>query len=159
LNPAHKHVLFLGNRSEIRKNFKTVEKAMNILNSKQISLVAPYPVPHGQVIKYLKSVDVVVAPSLMEGSPNVVKEAMACNCPVVATDVGDVSWLFGNEPGHFLCGFDPEDVAEKIKAALDFSETVGRTNGRKRIETLGLDSRQVAEEIITIYQKVINRAT
>jgi hypothetical protein len=47
----------------------------------------------------------------------------------VATDVGDVRWLFGNEPGYFITSFKPEDVASKIKLALTFSEKYRRTNG------------------------------
>ena len=77
----------------------------------------------------------------MEGSPNLVKEAMACNCPVVATDVGDIKWLFGDEPGYFISDFTSEDFSRKIKRALDFSITTGRTRGRERILELGLDSK------------------
>jgi len=157
LNPEKKHVLFLGNKKSQRKNFQLLEEAVDIINSEKISIAAPYPITHDQVIKYLKSADVLVVPSLMEGSPNVVKEAMACNCPVVATDVGDVSWLFGDESGHFLTGFEPEDVAKKLHAALDFSEKVGRTKGRQRILELGLDAGSVAGRIVEVYKAVARR--
>ena len=82
---------------------------------------------------------------------------MACNRPVVATDVGDIRWLFGNEPGHFITSFDPEDVAEKIKLALEFSEKYGRTNGRQRVIDLGLDSQTVAKKIINLYKEVLEQ--
>ncbi len=155
LKPEKRHVLFLGNKRSRRKNIQLFQKALGIINSHKISIVAPYPVSHDQVIKYLKSTDVLVVPSLMEGSPNVVKEAMACNCPVVATDVGDIAWLFGDEPGHFLTSFDPQDVADKIQAALNFSEKHGRTNGRQRIIELGLDSDTVARRIVQVYEQVL----
>jgi glycosyltransferase involved in cell wall biosynthesis len=157
LNPDKKHVLFLGNKKSRRKNFQLLEKAEDIINSDKISIVAPYPVTHDQAIKFLKSVDVLVVPSLMEGSPNVVKEAMACNCPVVATDVGDVAWLFGDEPGYFLAGFDPWDVADKIRKALTFAEEKGRTRGRKKIRQLGLDSETVARLIVLVYKSVLKK--
>lgn len=155
LSSKKKNILFLGNKSNIRKNFSLIEDALNQINSNDIDLISPYPIPHDTVIKYLNSVDVLVVPSFMEGSPNVIKEAMACNCPVVATDVGDISWLFGDEAGYFITGFVPEDIIEKIKMALEFSDKHGRTNGRHRIKDLGLESEVVTGKIIDLYKKVI----
>ena len=134
LRPGKKYVLFLGNPKSRRKNFQLLQKAVDILNSTEVVIVSPYPVPHNKVLKYLKSVDVLVVPSLMEGSPNVVKEAMACNCPVVGTDVGDIAWVFGKEPGYFLTSFDPQEMAEKIRLALQFAEQHGRTQGLKELK-------------------------
>lgn len=155
LDPDKKHILFLGNKKNVRKNYKLLEEAMGRINSNDISVVTPYPVSHDQAVKYMNSVDVTVVPSLMEGSPNVVKEAMACNCPVVATDIGDIRWLFGDEPGHFLTTFDPLDMAEKIQTAIDFAQQKGTTRGRERIIELGLDSKTVAKRIIDVYKSVI----
>lgn len=151
-----KHILFPSDPARPEKNFRLLLDAVDVLACKNIVIHTMIDIPHSKVFLYLNAADVVVQTSLWEGSPNALKEAMACNCPVVATDVGDVAWLFGDELGHFLCGFEPKDVAEKIQAALYFSETASRTNGLKRIEALGLDSRHVAERIITIYKKVIN---
>ncbi|MGM0760790.1 MAG: glycosyltransferase family 4 protein [Thermodesulfobacteriota bacterium] len=158
LEPGKRHILFLGNTESRRKNYSLAKEAAALLNRDDVVLVAPYPISHDQVIRYMHSVDALVAPSLMEGSPNVVKEAMACNCPVVATDVGDISWLFGNEPGHFLCGFDPENVAHKLNLALEFADKHGRTSGRERILELGLDSESVAKRIVEVYEEVARRA-
>jgi len=157
LSSKKKYILFLGNKSDLRKNYKVVEQAVKFINSDNVQLVSPYPIAHDLVVKYLNSVDVIVVPSFMEGSPNVVKEAMACNCPVVATDVGDICWLFGNEPGHLITGFTPEDVADKIKLALEFSKKHGRTNGRNRIKDLGLDAETVALKIIDLYKEIIRQ--
>jgi len=155
LNPDKKHILFLGSKKSKRKNYKLLAAAMDLIKSDDISVVAPYPIPHDQVIKYLNSVDVLVVPSLMEGSPNVVKEAMACNCPVVATGVGDVAWLFGDKPGYYLTGFQPEDVAGKLSLALQYAYQNGKTNGRQRIIELGLDADSIAKRLISVYQSVV----
>ncbi len=98
--------------------------------------------------------DVILLSSLWEGSPNVIKEAMACNKPIVCTDVGDVRWLFGEEPGHFIAGSEVDNYANRLKDALGFSNTVGNTNGRARLLILGLDSRTVANRIENIYKEV-----
>lgn len=157
LNSEKQYILFLGSKSNRRKNFKLAQVSIKHIKSGYISLIAPYPVEHDKVIKYLNSVDVLILTSLMEGSPNVVKEAMACNCPVVATDVGDVRWLFGNTEGYYITSFDPEDVAEKIKRALEFPKRKGRPKGRERIIQLGLDSDTVAKKIINVYKEALSR--
>ncbi len=150
-----KYILFLGDTSNVRKNYKLVKESYSLINKPNIEILTPFPITHEEVVKYLNTVDVLVVPSLMEGSPNIVKEAMACNCPVVATNVGDVEWLFGNEPGYFISNFEPSNVASKIEKAIDFVERNGRTNGRERIINLGLDSETVAKKIIQVYQKVL----
>jgi teichuronic acid biosynthesis glycosyltransferase TuaC len=155
LDIGKNYLLFLGNKNIKRKNFDAVQKAYELICDKNVELIAPYPVTHNQVVAYLSAANVLVAPSFMEGSPNVVKEAMLCNCPVVATDVGDIKWLFGNEPGHFISDFSPDDLAEKILLAFDYSRQHQRTNGRKRIMDLGLDSASVAKQLISLYEKLI----
>jgi glycosyltransferase involved in cell wall biosynthesis len=114
-------------------------------------------VAHNDVPKYLNEADVLVFPSYMEGSPNVIKEAMACNCPIVSTDVGDVSWVFGKTKGCYLASFDPADFAEKLKEAISFAQTKGRTKGRQRIVNLSLDMATVAKRLKSIYNKCITK--
>lgn len=155
LSSNRKYVLFLGNKESRIKNYNLVKAAFQYIDIPDVSLIAPYPVRHDTVIKYLNTVDVLVMSSLTEGSPNVVKESMACGCPVVATNVGDVEWLFGEEPGYFISDFDPVDMAEKIKQALRYSELYGKTNGRRRIIELGLDSKTIALKLVDVYKAVL----
>jgi glycosyltransferase involved in cell wall biosynthesis len=112
-------------------------------------------IPGPQLKFYYSSADLLLLTSFHEGSPNVIKEAMACNCPVVSTEVGDVRFLFGESDGHFISSFDPSDVAEKIQTALEYSQTTGRTGGNSRIIQLGLDSERIAEKIIKLYNNVL----
>ncbi|MEX2232404.1 MAG: glycosyltransferase [Cyclobacteriaceae bacterium] len=155
LNSNTKKILFLGSKNNVRKNLKLVQNALSYLNWKDVELVNPYPVAHEYVPKYLNSVDVLAVCSYMEGSSNVVKEAMACNCPIVATDVGDVKWVLGDTEGCFIASFKPEDYAAKLSEALMFSEKHGRTQGEQRIKELDLDSINVAGRIVEIYKRVL----
>jgi teichuronic acid biosynthesis glycosyltransferase TuaC len=148
------NVLFAADPSRESKNHPLAKKAMEHVVGK---LNVIYNKPHVEILEAILKTNVVLLTSRWEGSPNIIKEAMACNCPVVATDVGDVKWLFGNEPGHFICSFDPEDVAQKIKLALDFAQKHGKTNGRKRILELGLDEKSVAEKIKQVYLEVLEK--
>lgn len=149
-----KLVLYLGNKEDPRKNFKLVSDAVRILNDNTIEIVSPFPVSHSQLPKYYSACDVFAMPAFMEGSPNVIKEAMACNCPIVATDVGDAKWVIGNTEGCFVSGFFAEEFAEKIKLALNYSNEKERTAGRKRLLELGLDIDSVARKIVGLYSKL-----
>jgi glycosyltransferase involved in cell wall biosynthesis len=155
-NSEKKRVLFLGSKASIRKNIKLVQDAISHLNLRDVELINPYPVSHDDVPKYLNSANVLALCSFMEGSPNVIKEAMACNCPIVATDVGDIKWVFGKTEGCYIASFRKEDYAAKLGEALKFSETIGRTTGKQRIKELGLDSETVAKHVIEIYKFVLS---
>lgn len=158
LKSENMYVLFLGDVNYKRKNFELAKNALQLLENKKIELIAPYPISHEMVVKYLNAVDVLIITAFMEGSSNIIKEAMACNCPIVTTDVGDARWVIGNTQGCFFTSFDPADVAAKIKSALQFSKEKGRTTGRQRILELGLDSSTVAKRIIEVYKKILAKS-
>ena len=151
-----KNILFAADPEREAKNYPLAQKTMNLLNN-ATKLNVVYNTSHKKILEAILNTDVLLLTSRWEGSPNIIKEAMACNCPVVATDVGDVRWLFGNEPGHYICNFDPEDVSAKIKHALNFVKQNGRTNGRQRILELGLDAESVAERLVEVYEEAVER--
>lgn len=144
-------VLFVGDKTLRRKNFSLVERAVDHLNEMQVRIIAPYPVSQDELRTLYNEADVLVLASLQEGSPNVVKEAMACNVPIVSTDVGDVRWLLEGVEGHYIADFDPYDFAQKIRCALDYGK---RTQGRLRLIKLGMDADSVADRIINIYNEI-----
>lgn len=155
-DPSFKQILWLADTSRKSKNYALATKSIEILGRADVELKTVSFVEKESVPDYLNAADVLLLTSLWEGSPNIVKEAMSCNCPVVATDVGDIKWLFGAESGHFITNFDPADVAVKLRQALAFSVENKYTKGRERILALGLDSDSIAQRIINIYKRVIN---
>lgn len=152
LNLENRHILFLGNPSDPRKNYGLLKNASKYLDTNN-EILAPYPINQDLIPKYLNAADVVVLLSYAEGSPNIIKEAMSCNCPIVSTDVGDVRWVIANTEGCYITSYQPEDVAKAIQKALRFGK---RTKGRERIKQLNLDIESVAQKIISVYNKVLN---
>jgi glycosyltransferase involved in cell wall biosynthesis len=144
-----KLIIFISNPNRPEKNFNLAREAVKMMNKSDVELMPVYNVPNEEICYYLNAADILLLTSKWEGSVNVIKEAMACNSPIVVTDVGDVCWVIGNTQGCFISTFEPEDVADKTKLALQFSKKMGRTKGRERIIELGLDSK--------IYNSVIEK--
>ncbi|MBW1612698.1 MAG: glycosyltransferase [Deltaproteobacteria bacterium] len=154
MNMNCRHILFFGDQNNPRKNFFLAKNSYNKLGLSMVEILNPYPVEPSEVPLYMNAGDVVVLSSYLEGSPNVIKEAMACNIPIVSTDVGDVRWVIGDTEGCYISSYDAEDMAKKIKLALKFAN---RTNGRQRILDLGLDSETIAKRIIELYEKILTK--
>ena len=90
--------------------------------------------------------------SKTEGSPQVIKEAMACGCPIVSVDVGDVAERVSGVEGCYVVRTrEPKDIAVALQKALAH---VGKTNGRARILEMDLSNDQVAERLMAIYQSL-----
>jgi glycosyltransferase involved in cell wall biosynthesis len=156
-NSSRQKILFLGNPLDRNKNFRLLAEAFSksgLENTAEI--LTPYPVSAEEIPGLLHKGDVLVLTSYKEGSPNVIKEAMVCNCPIVTTDVGDVRWIIGDTEGCFISSFNSVDLANKIRSALDFARATGRTNGLQRILELGLDSESIARRIAKVYYESIN---
>lgn len=135
-----------------QKGFDILQSAFAILQRDNILLITGGNISHKDMPLYMNASDVTVQTSNFEASPMVIKEVMACNIPIVSTDVGDTKWVIGDTRGCYICKRDPVDVANKIKRALDFGK---RTDGRKRIKTLGLGLQQTAIKIVNIYNQIL----
>ena len=146
-----KVILFLGHPTYVIKNFALLKEAEALAREPSWEVLNPYPTAPENIPAYINSADVLVLASLLEGSPNVVKEAMASNCPIVSTDVGDVSEIIGKTEGCYLTAFNPEDMKEKIEMALNYGR---ETTGRRDIQHLEINT--IAKKIIGIYEKVLN---
>jgi glycosyltransferase involved in cell wall biosynthesis len=146
-------VLFPANPDNPIKRYSLARQALEILkNSQNAELVVLTGISHDKVPVYMNACDALLVTSLHEGSPTVVKEALACDLPVVSVDVGDVRSLISDLPGCALC---EEDTPEVIAAALE--RILGNpTRPQLRQAVSHLDQSLVAERIIHLYRMVLS---
>jgi len=149
-----RYIVFVSNPARKEKNYPLAKAAVDYLQDDNVELVPVYNRPHNEVVDYMCAADALIMTSLNEGSPNVIKEAMACDCPIVVTDVGDVRWVTKGVDGTYVADtFEVEEVASLLKKALDFNS---RTRGRERIMKLGLTKEEVSSRLIAIYNNLLS---
>jgi len=151
------YILFASSFDNSIKNYTLAKEAIKLLNNPKIMLLELKNYSRQQVSLLLNAVNCALLTSYSEGSPQFVKEAMACNCPIVSTDVGDVKWLFGDTKGCYISSFEPKILKEKLLEAIEFSKKNGQTNGRERMIELGLDSDTIANKIYSIYLSILDK--
>lgn len=146
------YVIWCSQIDREEKNYPLAQKAVDLLSDKNVVLLPVQDAPHHMMNVYMRAADVLLLTSKREGSPNVIKEAMACNLPIVSTNVGDVEWLLDHVEGAYITQDDtPQNVCECLKKALTF---MGNSTGRQRLIDIGLTTRSIASDIINIYTDI-----
>lgn len=164
LDKEIKYVLFAGAFDNAVKDPELAKSVIAVCNSsfvnrqspiadRQIELIELKGYNRDQVTALMYNCHALLMTSKTEGSPQVVKEAMACGCPIVSVDVGDVAERTDGVEGCYVVPTrEPKDIAEALLKALEYN---GRTNGRERITEMGLSNEQVAKRLEEIYRKLI----
>jgi teichuronic acid biosynthesis glycosyltransferase TuaC len=99
---------------------------------------------------FLNAADCLLVTSDWEGSPNIVKEALACNLPVVSVRVGDVP--------ERLKSVVPSKIVERDPASLgaalcEIIQAPRRSNGREAIGEIAAD--RIAARISALYEAIL----
>ena len=149
-DPTKKHVLFGADPNKKVKNYPLALEAFNSLDMENVEMHHIIDVPNIEMPYYFNAADVLLLTSHWEGSPNVIKEAMACNTPIVSSDVGDVRKLISDVEGCYITEYNAGDVAKNIKKALSFNK---KTEGRKSVQHL--DSSKISKIIVDEYKKYV----
>lgn len=151
-NHEMKHVFFVSNPNRNEKNYALAERAVKALNRPDVRLTAIHSLAIAELKYYYAVADVIIMTSFHEGSPNVIKEAMASNCNVVCTHVGDVKAIFGEQPNCWITSHELEEVVAALREALQRPRIENQS--RNFILSIGLDEASIAQRIDDIYQKL-----
>jgi len=148
-------ILFPADPSNKVKNFSLLQSALSAIDSSLYELVSfdGGDFPHDKVPMYLNAADLVVCTSIHEGSPNVIKEAMACNCTIYSTDVGDVEQLLEDVRRSKILSYNVADWSNAIGEFL--SESALDSNSREELERKNLDEASIALRILKVYESVV----
>ena len=161
-----KYVVWCSNPERPEKNWSLAKAAIELVQQElqEVELVPVYNKTPQEVATYMNAADCMLLTSDSEGSPNVVKEAMACNCPIVTTDVGDVTERLTGLDNCYIVKdndlrfTDMQAVAPLVAEALKNVLTKGeKTLGYQRIQKDGLAIDAIATRIVDIYNKLLNK--
>jgi glycosyltransferase involved in cell wall biosynthesis len=143
-------ILFVGSTDPVKRYWLAQAAVSQLGALSNTDLVVVDGAPHNAMPLYMSACDVLLLTSLHEGSPNVVKEALACNLPVIATDVGDVRERLEGLQGCAIVQDSPEEICKALKRILQ---------NPRRIDSRGcvssLDERVLTNRLISIYQQVL----
>lgn len=149
-----KHILFPASPGRPEKRYPLAQAAVAELRAGDwdVDLHALDGIPHADVPKWINASDVVLLTSMHEGSPNAVKEALACNVPVVAVNVGDVTQRLAKVQGCYVAPPTAAELAEKLGLVLS---TGGRVDARDTLTNISLE--RTAERLLNIYRTITEK--
>lgn len=159
-----KYILFGGAFCNLRKNYPLLRDALALLQRTDVEVIEMKGLSRAECALRMCACDLFALPTHSEGSPQALKEAMACNCPIVATDCADIAHLLGDLPGHYILrnprktkerwdgdAKSVQEMAALVEQGLAFGQ---RTEGRKRITELRLENCQIAQRLMDIYTNI-----
>ena len=148
------NVLFAGAFDNNVKDPQLAKQTIEILSQvlDGVNLIELKGYTREEVAILMHSCNALLMTSKTEGSPQVIKEAMACGCPIVSVDVGDVAERIEGVDGcSVVKSREPAAIAGALKHAILYE---GRTIGRKKIIEMGLSNEQVVIQLVDIYNTI-----
>lgn len=146
-------ILFNAGVSPEVKRLDLAEQAVSVLQQRVPSVrmhVLHGRTPHHELPLYMNAADCLLVTSDFEGSPDIVKEALASNLPIVSVDVGDVRERTGGVSGVEIV---PRDAQAIASAAERIIGSASRSNGREKIREL--DANRIRDAVIQVYREIL----
>lgn len=140
-------ILFAGSFTDTVKNYPLAKQSVELIPGALLLELSGYT--RQEVNLLMNASDAALMTSFNEGSPQFIKEAMACNTPIVSVNVGDVADRVAGIEGCYITGRDPQEIANALTEALAFGK---KTQARERI--LELDNKNIAKKIAEIYESL-----
>jgi len=150
LNSNEKLVLFAGSFSNAVKNPELAKKAIEQLENVRLLELRGYN--RNEVAILMNAVDACLMTSNSEGSPQFIKEALACNSPIVSVNVGDVNEMIQNIKGCFIVGRDPLEISQAINNIIGSNTMI---QGKEIILSKGLEQRHVVKKLLEVYKTIV----
>jgi glycosyltransferase involved in cell wall biosynthesis len=152
LDPAKRYILFPNAPHVPSKRLSLAKAAMAELaaHPSEVELLVVHGQPRDLMPAYYAVADAMLLTSDSEGSPNVVKEALACEVPVVAVDVGDVRERIEGAPSCAVVERRPSALAGAVERAMACPRP-----GRLRERVTHLSAEAVARRIVMLYHEVL----
>ncbi|MEM6457294.1 MAG: glycosyltransferase [Acidobacteriota bacterium] len=154
--PDARLVVFAASPANPIKRFDLARAAVDRLPARLgARLVVLQDVDHADVPRTMAACDALLMTSRHEGSPNVVKEALACGLPVVATDVGDVRARFGDAPGCRVVDGPVDALRARLATQLEALLASGAR--ADPAWAAALDEAALTDRLIDVYRRVAAR--
>jgi len=156
LAPDGTYALFAANPENTRKRYGLAQEVCRIASQTHpVELVVATKRTPAEVAIFMNACNVLLLTSTNEGSPNIVREALGCNVPVVATDVGDVRERLSHLKECAVSDSDdPRVLADALLRVLAINQD-SRPNLRP--EVLHIDYRVIGKRIVEVYHKALSR--
>tara|TARA_Y100000768_G_scaffold91513_1_gene66005 strand:+ start:201 stop:1115 length:915 start_codon:yes stop_codon:yes gene_type:complete len=148
LNHNGYYILFSSSFDNKIKNAALAKLALD--NIKNATLIEMKGYSREEVHLLMNAVDILIVTSYSETGPLVVKEALACNCPIISTDVGDVKELVKGTKNCKIVEYDAKQIEQSIRDILSSDH---KSDGRAAVEHLGLE--KVAADVYEVYKRVL----
>ena len=142
------YIVFSSSFDNEVKNVQLAKSAISNINNCNFIELKGYE--KEQINLILNASDLLLVTSFSETGPIIVKEALACNCPIISTNVGDVQMLIRNVQNCYLSSYNPEDIEKKINLVFRNNK---RTNGHRVIKNFNLEN--IAYKIIHVYKNTL----
>ena len=144
-----KHIIWVARPDRPEKNLKLAEETIGLLRDEGFVLDVIYGKSYDEMPYFFRAADALLLTSKWEGSPNVIKEALAARLPVVTNNVGNVKEMLSGINGCFVTGDDAKSLSDALRKAVEYKDKI---DGDEKIKGLNMDI--VSNKLIKIYESV-----
>ncbi|HEU4364150.1 MAG TPA: glycosyltransferase [Candidatus Krumholzibacteria bacterium] len=158
LPDGRRFVLFPSSPSRVEKRYELARRAVDLLRESSpaahdVELLTLDNIPHDRVPLFINASELMLMTSAFEASPVTIREALACNVPVLCTDVGDARVVLDGLPGCAIVAPDPARIAQALAVALAGPRRT--EGGRARMESYSLQ--RGVRELTGIYARLARK--